>query len=315
MMFLLKIKNRKHKKSAIVRILNILLFIIVAGIMYSIGVASYENMQVYIDTKAFKERATTEIAVDYEYNEGVIQKRIYHVVPRETSWELEDTRSVFYNENKKYLGQIGDIYLTQQSPLPEIPVIHQFVGFYFGGHATFKAESNTFYEATGMTGSFKDIIAAIKLPNDVVSNLGLEASQTASNFWLNPNYRNEESDGYNAYGTYYRTKFYGLRVKNIDQNNLTGLIDFGKSIKDKAAYNYLFFLDMTNKYYCTDMVSRAYQSIMLDEDKQGLYAKTLNDDGFITSVNDIILSNDTYITTYVEIIDDVVHIYYLEDVE
>jgi hypothetical protein len=54
---------------------------------------------------------------------------------------------------------------------------------------------------------------------------------------------------------------------------------------------------------------------MVPESEQTNYSKSLNDDGFITSVNDIILSEETYIAFYVEIIDDIVHIYYLEDVE
>ncbi len=314
MIFTVRHSKKKRKKHIIKRVLNIFLFIIIAGILYSLGVASYENMQVHIDVEAFKARAVSEEAVDFEYQSGVIQKRVYHIVPRETSDELSDTRSVFYDDTMKYLGQTGDIFLTQQSPLPEIPVIHQFVSFYFGGHAAFKSSDNRFYEATGMTGDINDILAAIRLPNDEVSDIGVEATKSSRNNWLNPNYRNETSDGYDRYGTYYRTKFFGVRVKDIDPSKFDDLEAFGESIRGKAPYNYLFFLDMTNKYYCTDMVSRAYQSIMLDEDDQKLYARTLNDDGFITSVNDIILSNDTYLTFYVEVIDDVVHIYYLEDV-
>jgi hypothetical protein len=53
---------------------------------------------------------------------------------------------------------------------------------------------------------------------------------------------------------------------------------------------------------------------MVSKEDQKNYATVLNDDGFITSVNDLILSNDTYMTVYVEVIDDVVHIYHLEDI-
>ena len=72
---------------------------------------------------------------------------------------------------------------------------------------------------------------------------------------------------------------------------------------------------MKYKFYCTDLVSRAYQSVMVDEKDQRQYSKALNDDRFITSVNDMILSDDTYIMFYVEVIDDIWHIYYLEDLE
>jgi hypothetical protein len=70
---------------------------------------------------------------------------------------------------------------------------------------------------------------------------------------------------------------------------------------------------MENRYYCTDLVSRAYQSVMVEKDKQRHYSRALNDDGFITSVNDLILSKETYITSYFEVIDEVAHVYYLAD--
>ena len=70
---------------------------------------------------------------------------------------------------------------------------------------------------------------------------------------------------------------------------------------------------MQKKYYCTDLVSRAYQSALIDVKNQKTFSRSLNDDKFITTVNDLILSKDTYITIYVEIIEGIPHIYYLED--
>ena len=56
-------------------------------------------------------------------------------------------------------------------------------------------------------------------------------------------------------------------------------------------------------------MSRSYQSI-LDENGKSKY--TLNDDGFITSVNDLILSKDTMISTYFEVDKNgIEHVYYL----
>ena len=108
--------------------------------------------------------------------------------------------------------------------------------------------------------------------------------------------------------------FFGLRVKNITEEQLQGVVAFGETANDTYLYNYLFFLDLKYKYYCTDFVSRAYQKQMTVEENQKNYSTVLNDDGFITSVNDLILSNDTYLIFYVEIIDEVVHIYHLEDI-
>ncbi len=106
-----------------------------------------------------------------------------------------------------------------------------------------------------------------------------------------------------------------MRVKDITETQINGAVAYADDKVDKSLYNFLFFLDMEYKYYCTDLVSRAYQDVMVPESEQTNYSKALNDDGFITSVNDIVLSEQTYITFYVEIIDEIVHIYYLEDVE
>ncbi len=309
-----KKRRSKRKKRVIFRILNIVLLIMLGGMVYSFGVSTYENVKVNQEIEAFKDRAITEITEDFEYSPGVIQKRIYHIVPRETSYELSDARSVFYDDSKKYLGQSGDILMTQDSPFPHIFGIHQFVTYYFGGHATLSSDHNTLYEATGLADDFQTIIDTIKEPGDEPHDLSLTAQEKHSNMWLDPNYRTDSDPAYPYYGSYYRDEFIGVRVKNITDEQLQGLNDFGDSIKDQALYNYLFFLDMKNKYYCTDLVSRAYQAVMVEDYKQKQYSSVLNDDGFITSVNDMILSNDTYISVYVEIIDDVVHIYHLEDI-
>ena len=81
---------------------------------------------------------------------------------------------------------------------------------------------------------------------------------------------------------------------------------------------FYFFLDMKNKYYCTDLISRAYDYVLSDTN-QNYYAKSLNDDGFITTVNDIILSRDTYLALHFEVekVDEAHYIekyYFLEQV-
>ncbi|MFA6801677.1 MAG: hypothetical protein WCR19_06175 [Acholeplasmataceae bacterium] len=309
-----KIKSKSKLKKRLIRTLNICLIIIFGGIFYSLGVTVYENVQVNADIEAFKARAIQEISEEIEYIPGVYQQRVYHIVPRETSYELSDTRSVFYSSEHKYLGQTGDIFLAPQSPFPQNPVFDKFMTYYFGGHTAFKSDHNTFYEATGYSDSFSEIIEAIKAPGNEPTDLTITANETSTNYWLYPKFRTEASEEYPYYGTYYRNYFVGARVKNITNTQLEKVTAFGDAANDKYIYNYLFFLNMKYKYYCSDFVSRAYQSAIVAEDEQRQYSTVLNDDGFITSVNDIILSDDTYITFYVEIIDDVVHIYHLEDI-
>ena len=315
--FLTKLKNNKknHIKMNIKKVVKTLMFIIISLLLFTLGKAITKDIIVNVEINRFKERAIFEYEENFEYYPGEMQHRKYYKVPRETSYEKNDKRNVFYDENKKYLGQTGDVFLSQESPFPNVFGIHQFISYYFGGHAAIKTNYNTFVEAVGFPSSDESLLDIITHPGDQPHDYSVTINETSSNYWLNPKYRSKESEDYPYYGSYYRSKFIGVRVKNIDEESIDKALDYALDKVDKNLYNFLFFLDMKYKFYCTDLISRAYQDVMVEKDKQSVYARSLNDDGFITSVNDIIISKDTYIAFYVEIINDIVHIYYLEDVE
>jgi len=311
----IKNKNKKKKKKInIFRVIKFLLLLIIGGMVYSLGVAVSENIRVDRAIEAFKERAVFEEEVNFEYTSGVFQVRRYYSVSRETSYELQDTRSVFYDSTRKYLGQKGDIYVTQKSPFPDSPAFHLFMSYYFGGHAAINNGENKFIEATGFPEDDETVWEIITQPGNEPNDYSVTASLTSSNYWLNPRYRPENAPEVPYFGRGYRKDFVGLRVKNVTQAQIDGVVEYGMDKVDVSLYNFLFFLDMKYKFYCTDLVSRAWQHVLIDEKDQRQYSRSLNDDGFITSVNDIILSDDTYMTVYVEVIDEVYHIYYLEDI-
>ncbi len=279
------------------------------------GIATYENIAVNHMVNAFKARSTFEYQEAFEYYPGVIQNRVYYKVSRETSWELNDSRSVFYDSDRKFLGQKGDVFLSQHSPFPSVPIIHPWINYNFGGHAAINNGNNRFIEAVGFPGPGETILDFIFHPGDQPHDFTATVNVTNTNYWLNPNFRYDNHPDYPFYGSYYRNEFFGVRVKDITMDQIDGAVDYANDKVDKNLYNFTFFLDLKHKYYCTDLVSRAYQSVMLDERDQRLYARALNDDRFITSVNDIILSQDTYLIFYVEITNGDIHIYYLEDLE
>jgi len=137
----------------------------------------------------------------------------------------------------------------------------------------------------------------------------------STNYWLNTNRRSENNPAYPYYGSFNRNEFLVLRVKDVIEAQRLDAVRYAKNLYEKEAlYNYTFFLDVQYKYYCTDMISRAYQDVMVPTQRQRGYAQVLND-RFITSVNDLINSKDTYITSYIFIKDTTVSIYYLEDIE
>lgn len=313
-----KKKMRKLQKPWKRRVKNILKkvgLLLIAAIIFTLGKAITKDLLVKKAIRDFKARAVFEYEENFEYAPGVFQVRKYYKVSRETSAEINDSRSAFYDETRKFIGQTGDILVTQQSPFPQVPVIHQFITYYFGGHAAIKSNDNRFYEAAGYPGPGDNILDAIFHDGSQPHDLTMTASKSGTNYWLNPSYRREGTVEYQYYGSYYRPKFIGLRVKDVTEDQINGAVAYAKAqVDNDSLYNFLYFLDMKYKFYCTDLVSRAYQDVMLEPRAQRNYAQALNDDGFITSVNDMVLSKDTYIFTYVEVIDDVVHLYYLEDV-
>lgn len=312
-----KIKKSKRykKKNRLFLILKFIFLLLIAAGIFTIGKAVTKDILVKIEINQFKNRAIFEYEENFEYAPGVFQTRRYYRVPRETSYELNDTRSVFHDETRKYLGQEGDIFMSQKSPFPDQFFIHQFISYYFGGHAAIQNHNNQFIEAVGFPDADETLWDIISHDGSLPHDYSVTVNRTSSNYFLNPRYRAEGSEFYDYFGSYYRREFIGMRVKNITESQIDGAITYAEDQVGKSLYNFLFFLDMEYKYYCTDLVSRAYQDVMVPEGEQTNYSKSLNDDGFITSVNDIVLSEETYLSFYVEIIDEVVYIYYLEDVE
>lgn len=316
MIFGAKFKQKKKKrKHSFVRILKAIVILILMGMIYSLGIAIGENIQVDRMIKSFKDKSVFDYEETIQYSIGNFQTRRYHKVSRETSYELEDTRSVFYDNTRKFLGQKGDVFVSQHSPFPYNPAVHLFVSYYFGGHAAIKTDDNRFIEAVGFPEGDETVLDFILHPGDQPHSFSATVSKSGSNYWLNPVYRSEADAEYPYYGTRYRNEFVGLRVKGVTSEQMDGAIQYAEDKVDFNLYNFLFFLDMKYKFYCTDLISRAYQHVMVEESKQRNYAKALNDDRFITSVNDLILSDDTYLIFYVEVIDDIWNIYYLEDLE
>ncbi|MBN2299706.1 MAG: hypothetical protein JXC31_00795 [Acholeplasmataceae bacterium] len=309
-----RIKTKKKKRITIVKTIIFLLLIIPGLFIYGFGVALSENIKTDQEIAKFKDRANGKYVEEtFNYN-GTSQIRRYYEVSRETSYELDDTRSVFYNPTRMYLGQKGDIFVAHDSPFPSVPVIHQFISYYFGGHAAINNGNNRFIEAVGFPDDDETLLEIILQPGNEPNDYSTKVGLSSYNYWLNPKFRTTSDKSYPYFGTYYREDFVGLRVKGITSDQIDGVVEYGEAQVDYALYNFTFFLDMEYKFYCTDLVSRAYQDVMVLEEDQHNYSRALNDDRFITSVNDMILSKETYMIFYVEIIDEIVNIYYLEDI-
>lgn len=276
------------------------ILILVAGFfIFLFGQTLGEHIAIQREIRQFVQRGVLD-----EINSTDTIK--YYKVSRETYYPDELIRNPFYNNNYLKPGAAGDIFVTQQSPLVGYPGIHEFVTFFFGGHAALVDQNNKIYETIGIPNSDEKLL-------DVIINGGADTHVVGgiTNYWLDPNFRREDEfdPSYLAFGSWYRNKWIGLRVKGATQEDIDYALNYVEDkAEQKAQYNFLFVLFTKNKYYCTDIVSRAYEAVKNEEGKQKYQ---FNRDLIAVTVNDLILSKSTYISYYVTTINNVKHVYYI----
>ncbi|HLT00087.1 MAG TPA: hypothetical protein VK005_01205 [Acholeplasma sp.] len=290
--------------------------ILLFSFMYSIGVSTYENIKKNEKLEEFKSRA---------YESETVTKfgdtYVYHKVARVHEWEIADDRDVFYDPvTRHYPGVEGDILLTFESPFPYTPVIHQMLSFWLGGHAALVGKDNQILQSTGMTANglldFSTMVnVVLHRGYDETNEYGVSI-QKITNYWMVP-YRGVGHAEYPYYGKYYRPEIFAVRTKFRDQNtrqeHIDSAVDFIEDKVDRGLYNYLFIFDTQDKFYCTDLVTRAWAQVNTNSNPN----YNLDKDGFIPSDYDILLSDDVYITIYKETItnedgNQEIHVYYLD---
>lgn len=242
---------------------------------------------------------------------GVLQEDIstdkikFYKVSRETYCPDEYYRDAFYNGELTEPGAEGDIFLSQQAPYPTLPGIYEFVSFYFGGHAAYVGPDNIIYDIAGYPTVGETLLG-------VYFKGGKETVVSGSyNYWLDPTYTNESEGNYRYFGSYYRKEFFGIRVKGVSEEEVAEVTKFMEHLDEiKAQYNFQYIFNKKNRYYCTDMMERAYNSIT---NSDGNRKYNLNNDWVAVTVNDLLLSKDIYFSFYVKTDEnDVKHIYYVE---
>ncbi len=264
--------------------------------MFAVGQTTAETIAVEIEIKNFVKKGILQTDIS---NDEIK----YYKVSRETYYPNEFVREPFYNDNLETPGSEGDIFVTRQAPFPTMPGIYEFISFFFGGHAAYIGEDNVVYETIG----FPDDVSLIHAmfygsKNTIVTK--------ENNYWLDPHFHLEDDPSYKRFGSYYRREWIGIRVKGVTKEEIEQVNDFMEHLAlIKAQYNFFFVFHTKNRYYCTDMMSRAYATITNSDGKQKY---NLNRDGIAVSVNDLILSKDTYVSYYVRTdAKNVKHVYYV----
>lgn len=282
------------------RILKLFGFAVVGFFVFLTGQTIGEHIAINREIRQFVQRGV----LDEVHSTDSIK---YHKVSRETYYPNELIRAPFFNDNYLTPGDAGDIFVTQQSPLVGYPGVHGFVTFFFGGHAAVVDESNHIFETIGIPNEDEKLL-------DVMFNGGRNTHVMGgiNNYWLDPIHRTVDNNdpSFRAFGTYYRNKWIGLRLKGITQADIDNTLLFLEDLDNrKVQYNFWFVLNTKDRYYCTDMVSRAFESLQTADGKQKY---NLNRDLVAVTVNDLVLSKDTYISYYVTTDKkDVKHVYYI----
>lgn len=217
------------------------------------------------------------ILVENFKSKGVYQEELSSKKIKYYKIESDEVLPAFIKYGNDALpGAPGDILVSTQATLIN-PFISGFVSFFAGGHAAICGKSYQDFDI--LLNEYKSIEAT-----------GLEEGENPAtifdkDYWM-------EDDPF--------TEIIGLRVKMTDEQ-IDEVISLASSIVGDP-YNFSFLFDTTNKSYCSDLVSKVYSYVGAD----------LNKDDFSTSIYDLIVSDDTYISYYHYYDNDgIKHIYYL----
>ncbi len=293
------------------KVASVLFIIIIGAVLYSFGISTFENAKVNSLIADFKSRGVLLTDEPTAVNNTL---RYYYEVESD-SYLDQETFLINESTDEFYLGNVGDIVVSRESPFPNIPIIHQFISYYFGGHAAMVTDVNKVVEIAGFPSGDEKIsdyiFHKVQYDDDGNPNHDFKGATIfkTSNYFLK-NTRKENDPAYKRYGEYYRKNLITLRVnKSSEIERKEAVLNLEELIDKNVIYNFMFFLDTKEKYYCTDIMPRIYDTIK-DDNNNSKY--NLNNDGFITSVNDLILSKDTIITNYFEVDKNgIEHIYYL----
>ncbi len=243
--------------------LFVLINLICAFLLGMIINSCVENVKVSILIEEFKSKGVYQESMSNSYNK-------FYMVSRET-WMPDDDSYVVKNKRMTY-GNEGDIILGLDSNAGSFSLTNDIISFFFGGHAA----SVCFEEKYNQEYYYKDY--------SIESHVELGVHKEISTYW------NEE---------YYRNQIVCLRVKASREEKREAFHNIADCIGKK--YNKTFLFNTKNRYYCTDLISRAWEKVGYD----------LNYDGFYCSVQDLICSDKTYISFYKEYKENVAYYYFL----
>ncbi len=191
-------------------------------------------------------------------------------------YEGRKTMSYVESSHDCYPGNEGDILVSVEQNTVH-PLVNGIISFYAGGHAGY------------IPGLYEDHSTYLGPKTTVEATMTVGSNQNCSNYYVED---------------WRTTKFFNevicLRVDMTDEERARVTSSITAILGDP--YNETFFFNTTNSSYCSDLISKGFSSIGRD----------LNPDGVTTSIWDLIIAKDTYISYYHYFDNDgVKYIYYL----
>lgn len=185
-----------------------------------------------------------------------------------------DSPTYYYSNGIYYPGGVGDILLTKK-PAITIPLIYEGIKFYIGGHAAISGFS---YE-------------------DQNKNIYVNEAIEVTGFG---NYTLVRDESKSSWNNSYYDEIFAMRV-NTSLDNRFKAFNRAISYFDEP-YNYSFIFDVFNRKYCSDLVSQSYDYVDIH----------LNYDGIATTIYDLMVNKNVYMTYYSKVDDNKIrHIYAL----
>ncbi len=242
----------------------ILLFIVVGAVTTAIA----KHIQSAYLIQQFKKQGI------YQEDLSTSSVKVYTIQSKETLKTYQLVNGEYYP------GNTGDIILSLSSEM-EIPFVHGFVSFFAGGHAALVlGEYQDHNTQTSQVDSFK-----------VMEATGLNETD---------NYAEIASKSYWVSEDKYK-EVICVRPKMTEEQRKMILVN--AMAMEKDPYNYSFLFDTKNKSYCSDLISKTFDTVGIN----------LNKDSFTTSIYDLLISNETYISYYHYYDSEgVKHVYYLD---
>lgn len=254
-----------------------------AFITFFISNGIYENIYINKKINEFISMAVYEKeenigntkVIYYKVSRETFVNKGYETYERPTIWSSGVASDGITYEN--VIGSTGDILLNKRSPYENIPFVYEFITFFFGGHAV-------------TTCGLKN--------NDSYDDLGINVIEVAGNT-ENTNYVLEKRNDW--FLSERRSETIGVRLKGITKDENYQFMD---NLKNKFGqpYNYTFLFNTKKSHYCTDLLNKGLKEVN---------KKYSINDWFYVSVNDIINSNNTYISFYKYNDGNITYVYYL----